>query len=279
MRAAYNRVRSDPLTEATYRVASGTSAPRLPRRDRIAIYAGLAGISAVGWLYLVRESHQMRDMSMMMSGDTWTATDLALRIAMWVAMMIGMMVPTAAPMTLVYGAVVKKARADQRYLPPMSVFVAGYVAVWSLFSVAAALAQRVLDQASLLTSDMASNNTRLGGTLILAAGIYQLTPLKQSCLRNCRSPAEFLAQHWRGGGALGALRLGARHGLYCLGCCWVLMGLLFVGGVMNLLWVALIAGFILLEKTIPFGRLGGRLAGIALVLIGLAGVTGVMTIG
>jgi predicted metal-binding membrane protein len=220
----------------------------------------------------------MRGMSMM-PADAGMSTDISLRIAMWVAMMIGMMVPSAAPMTLVYAAVVRKARADGRYLPPTSIFVAGYVVLWSLFSVAAALGQRALDQASLLTSDLASNNTRLGGTLLLAAGIYQLTPLKQSCLRNCRSPAEFLSQHWRGSGAVGALRLGARHGLYCLGCCWVLMGLLFVGGVMNLLWVALIAGFILLEKTVPFGRQGGRLAGIALVLVGLAGVTGVITVG
>lgn len=213
---------------------------------------------------------------MSMNGD---AMELGLRIAMWAAMMIGMMIPTATPMTLVYGAVARKAREQDSPLPSTSVFVAGYIAVWSLFSVVAALAQRTLDQASLLSSTMASNNSRLGGALVLAAGIYQFTPLKQSCLRNCRSPAEFLSHHWRGGGAVGALRLGARHGLYCLGCCWVLMGLLFVVGVMNLIWVALIAAFVLIEKTLSFGRLGGGVAGVGLVLIGLSGLTGILTIG
>jgi predicted metal-binding membrane protein len=205
--------------------------------------------------------------------------DVDLRVAMWAAMMIGMMLPTAAPMTLVYGAVARRSREQGSPLPSTSVFVAGYVAVWSLFSVVAALVQRSLDHASLLSSTMASNNFRLGGALVLAAGIYQLTPLKQSCLRNCRSPVEFLSAHWHGGGTVGALRLGARHGVYCLGCCWVLMGLLFVVGVMNLAWVAVIAAFVLVEKTVPFGRLSGRLAGIGLTGLGLAGLTGIVTIG
>lgn len=220
----------------------------------------------------------MEDMGTMMA-PAWTTTDLGLRIAMWVAMMIGMMVPTAAPVALVYAAVARKAREQQSSLPPTSVFVAGYVLIWSLFSVGAALGQRALDQASLLSSAMASNNARLGGALLLAAGVYQLTPLKQSCLRHCRSPADFLSHHWRGGGTVGALRLGVRHGIYCLGCCWVLMGLLFVVGVMNLAWVAVIAAFVLVEKTLPFGRLGGGVAGIGLIALGVAGLTGILAIG
>jgi predicted metal-binding membrane protein len=216
----------------------------------------------------------MGDMEMQM----WTTTDLALRVAMWAAMMIGMMIPSAAPMTLVYAAVARKSQEQSSPLPPTSVFVAGYVLIWTLFSVGAAVAQRSLDQAGLLSSTMASTNSRLGGALLLAAGIYQLTPLKQSCLRNCRSPADFLTHHWRGGGTAGALRLGVYHGVYCLGCCWVLMGLLFVVGVMNLVWVAVIAGFILVEKTLPFGRAGGRLAGAALIALGMAALTGTFTI-
>lgn len=206
-------------------------------------------------------------------------TDLRLRIGMWAAMMIGMMIPSAAPTILIYGAVARKAREQQSLIPPTSVFIAGYVIIWSLFSVLAAFAQRALDEASLLSSSMASNNSRLGGALVLAAGVYQLTPLKQSCLRHCRSPAEFLSHHWRGGGTLGALRLGVRHGVYCLGCCWVLMGLLFVVGVMNLAWVAVIAAFVLIEKTFSFGRLSGKVAGIGLGLLGIASMTGMLTIG
>ena len=240
----------------------------------------MAAVTAVAWAYLVRESQRMAmatdAMDHMAHGS---AAGLGLRIAMWAAMMIGMMIPTALPMTLVYGAVARRAREHQSPLPPTSVFVAGYVVVWSVFSVAAALAQQTLDQASLLSSAMASNNSRLGGALLVAAGVYQLTPLKQSCLRNCRSPAEFLSHYWRGGGTVGAMRLGVRHGLYCLGCCWVLMGLLFVVGVMNLFWVAIIAVFVLVEKTLPYGRLGGRVVGICLALLGLAGLTGIMSIG
>jgi predicted metal-binding membrane protein len=114
---------------------------------------------------------------------------------------------------------------------------------------------------------MVSRSAWLGAALLITAGIYQLTPLKNACLRNCRAPAHFLSRHWRNG-RLGAFRMGVRLGAYCLGCCWILMGLLFIGGVMNLLWIAAIAAFVLLEKTMPFGVAGGRAAGAAMILIG-----------
>ena len=132
----------------------------------------------------------------------------------------------------------------------------------------ATVAQHALDQAALLSPMMASRGRMFGAALLIAAGVYQFTPLKNACLRNCRAPAHFLSRYWSAGN-LGAFRMGLRHGAYCVGCCWILMGLLFVGGVMNLLWIAAIALFVLLEKTIPFGEVSGRVAGAAMILVGV----------
>ena len=187
--------------------------------------------------------------------------------ALWAVMMVAMMVPTAAPMTLLYAAVARKAAAQHNPLAPTFVFVAGYILMWTIFSLVATFAQHALDQAALL-SPMMSSQRVFGAALLITAGVYQLTPLKNACLRNCRAPAHFLSRYWRTGN-LGAFRMGLRLGAYCIGCCcWILMGLLFVGGVMNLLWIAAIAIFVLLEKTIPFGDVSGRFAGTAMILGG-----------
>jgi predicted metal-binding membrane protein len=197
----------------------------------------------------------------------WTPTEFGLRLAMWAVMMVAMMVPTAAPMTLLYAAIRRKAAAQHNPLAPTFVFVTGYIAVWTVFSLVGTIAQLVLDRAALLSSMMVSGSAQFGAALLIAAGVYQFTPVKNACLKNCRAPAYFLSHYWRTGN-LGALRMGLRLGAYCVGCCWILMGLLFVGGVMNLLWIAAIAIFVLLEKTIPFGDVGGRFAGAAMILIG-----------
>jgi predicted metal-binding membrane protein len=241
---------------------------------------GLGGITAAAWVYIAVAARRMASGSAGMRGHSmapvmhtmagmqpWTAAEFGLRLAMWAVMMIAMMVPTAIPMTLLYAAVARKAAAQDNPLAPTFVFVAGYIAMWAIFSLVATVAQRALDQAALLSPMMVSRSAWLGATLLIAAGVYQLTPLKNACLKNCRAPAHFLSRYWRNG-RLGALRMGLRLGAYCLGCCWVLMGLLFVGGVMNLLWIAAIAAFVLAEKTIPFGAVGGRLAGIAMILTG-----------
>ena len=197
----------------------------------------------------------------------WTATEFGLRLTMWSVMMIAMMVPTAAPMTLMYAAVARKAAAQHTPLAPAFVFVTGYIAMWTIFSLVATIAQHALDHAALLSPMMVSTSARFGAAVLIAAGIYQITPLKNACLRNCRSPAHFLSRYWRTG-KLGAFLMGLRLGAYCVGCCWILMGLLFVGGVMNLLWIAAIAIFVLLEKTIPFGDVSGRVAGVAMIVVG-----------
>lgn len=201
-----------------------------------------------------------------------------MRLLMWAMMMVAMMTPTAAPMTLVYAAVARKAARETHPVAPTFVFVAGYLAIWALFSVAATAAQSGLDQLALLSPTMVSASPVLGGALLIGAGVYELTQYKHACLAHCRAPAHFISQHWRGGFA-GALRMGMGLGAYCLGCCWILMGLLFVGGVMNLLWIAAIAVFILLEKTMPFAETGGRVVGAAMIVVGLLTVAGVVALG
>ena len=241
---------------------------------------GLGGITMAAWVYIVVTARRMATHSADVTGDSmapmmhamtgvhpWTATEFGLRLSMWAAMMVAMMVPTAAPMTLLYAAVARKAAAQHNPLAPTFVFVAGYIAMWTIFSIVATVAQHALDQAALLSPMMASNSALFGAALLIAAGVYQLTPLKNACLRNCRAPAHFMSRYWRTGN-LGAFRMGLTLGAYCVGCCWILMGLLFVGGVMNLLWIAAIAIFVLLEKTSPFGDVSGRFAGAAMIVVG-----------
>jgi predicted metal-binding membrane protein len=192
-------------------------------------------------------------------------------------MMVAMMVPSAVPMTLVYAAVARKAAREDRPVAPTSTFVSGYLVIWGVFALAATGAQMGLDGLSLLSPAMASASPLLGAGLLIAAGVYELTPLKHACLAQCRAPAHFIARHWRGG-FTGAFRMGLALGAYCLGCCWILMGLLFVGGVMNLVWIAAIATFILLEKTVRFGETGGRVVGAAMILVGLVSITGLIAL-
>jgi predicted metal-binding membrane protein len=219
-------------------------------------------------------SGSMRSMS---GVQAWSTSTYLVALLMWAAMMVAMMVPSAAPMVLLYAAVARKAALQNSPIPATGVFIAGYVLVWTLFSVLAAAAQSGLGQASLLSAQMASKSSLIAGALFLMAGIYQLTPAKSACLRHCRAPTQFLSQHWRPG-ASGALRMGVVHGAFCLGCCWVLMALLFVGGVMNLLWVVAIAVFVVLEKSTPFGIRAGRVIGCAMACVGLLALASVVTI-
>lgn len=260
--------------------AEAVSSSRPSRRDRLTILAGFAGVTAVAWTYLVVEvprlmrmpaatmghsmAHAMQSMPQMRD---WTIALFGVTLLMWTVMMTAMMVPTAAPMTLVYAAVARKATRQGAPVAPTFVFVAGYLVMWGLFSVAATAAQAGLDRLAVLSPAMISVRPWLAGALLIGAGVYQLTPYKRACLEHCRAPAHFISQHWRSGSA-GAFRMGLEHGAYCLGCCWILMGLLFVGGVMNLLWVAAIAVFILLEKTIRYGETVGRVIGAAMILAG-----------
>jgi predicted metal-binding membrane protein len=191
----------------------------------------------------------------------------ALTALMWIVMMVGMMLPSAAPMILLFAALERRRPASRIY-SRTSLFVLGYVLVWSAFSLAAATLETGLQSLGLVSAEIATTNALLGGALFVAAGIYEWSPLKRRCLTRCRSPLMFLTRQMRPSD-LGALQMGAAHGVYCLGCCWVLMLLLFVGGVMNLLWVAVLAAIVLAQKLIPVARVADNLGGAALILCGL----------
>jgi len=230
------------------------------RGERLAVAASLAGVVALAWLYLWRHAAAMPAQHMAAP---------ALTFLMWAVMMAGMMLPSAAPTLLLYGAMARKHAEQGSALPGTWLLGAGYLLAWTAFSLAATSVQSALQHAELLNPMMASASQALNGAMIVAAGAYQLTPLKSICLSKCRHPVQFFMMHWRPGAA-GALRMGMRHGVYCVGCCWVLMLLLFVAGVMNLAAVALIAAFVLLEKLLPAGPVASRFAGIALIVLGLA---------
>lgn len=235
--------------------------------------AALGAIVALAWLYLFLAAADMRlsmaGMDRAMTMPPKGAIDLLLLLAMWWVMMVGMMLPSAAPMILTFASVNRNRRARGQSYVPTALFTAGYLLVWGGFSVAATLAQWALERAALLSAmDMTIDSRVLGGCLFLAAGLYQFTPFKQACLRFCWSPLDFVANHWRDGPG-GALRMGVTHGLYCLGCCWVLMFLLFVGGVMNLLWVAALSAMVLIEKLVPPERWISQIGGVLLAAYGL----------
>lgn len=240
-------------------------------RDRWLVGGALALAVVLSWAWIVPMA---LDMYGSMSGASAWVTSTgrglehhALLFAMWLVMMCGMMLPTAAPVILIYTAIVRRSDEGSDAAPRAYLFVAGYLAVWTIFSLAITLLQSALTALALVSPTMEVTRPVFGGALLVAAGLYQMTPLKQSCLRSCRSPATFLAEHWRAGRA-GAWRMGLDHGLHCLGCCWALILLLFVGGVMSLLGIVAIAVFVLAERSAPLPMQGGRLSGAALILAG-----------
>ena len=253
-------------------MADGMRLETVLKRDRGLVLSGLAGVTALAWLYLVYLSQGMPDAAMNMESamprmQDWAGRDLVLTFAMWAVMMVAMMVPSAAPAILLFAAISRQRRERPGALGPTAMFLLGYLALWTGFSVMATLAQWGLHTASLMTG-MSGVGPILGAVLLAAAGIFQWTPLKHACLAHCRSPQGFFMTEWREG-AQGALRMGFRHGVYCVGCCWLLMSLLFVAGVMNLLWVAVMAAFVLVEKVAPAGEWVSRIAGLVLVGWGL----------
>jgi predicted metal-binding membrane protein len=240
------------------------------RNERRVALCGLAAVVALAWLWLWREAGAMAPGSMAMATMPRPAGtgELTLLFVMWAVMMAGMMLPSAAPAIVLYGAMVRKNGARGTALPALSTFAGGYLLAWTVFSAAATLLQAWLERASLLTPTTAAAHATLAAFLLIGAGVYQLTPLKQACLAKCRDPLGFFLTHWRAG-AGGALRMGVVHGAYCVGCCWALMLVLFVAGVMNLAWVGLIAAFVLVEKLFRWGRAASYAASAALMLAGI----------
>lgn len=231
------------------------------RRDRSIAVAGLASVVLFAWLCLLAMPHDTQPPA------AWSPHHFAAMALMWIVMMIAMMLPSAAPMLLLHGTISRRQKEQGRHSASVLLFAVAYIAVWTAFALGATAAQWALAEASLLSPMMQTTSAALAGALLLAAGIYQWTPLKQSCLRQCRSPLEFLMAHWRPG-RWGNFVMGLHHGAYCLGCCWLVMLLLFVGGVMSFVWIAGLAAFVLIEKTTPLGSGFGRAAGAALALWG-----------
>jgi predicted metal-binding membrane protein len=258
---------------------------RVLRRERALIAIGIACITALAWSYLWRgagmgmSALQMTSVALFphtqpepMPGMQMPAVPPLTVVAMWMTMMTAMMTPSAAPLLLLYGRVTRHTQAQNSssvaIVSPFFIVI-GYLSVWFGFSILASWLQYVLQHAQLISTMMLwSQSAVLSATVLIAAGIYQLSPLKQVCLRHCRGPVDFLVRHWRPG-RLGALSLGVLHGMWCLGCCWVLMALLFVGGVMNLIWIALLALLVLSEKLAPRGFIVSRISGGLLIVWGI----------
>ena len=255
---------------------SAPSVAALARRDRIVIASCILLVCAIAWAYLLHlnrqmaseaaEATSMMEMGMRMDAP-WRAADVFFTYAMWAVMMVGMMGASVAPVLLLFAATHAR-RADHGAWAAVPLFGLGYLTVWVGFSACATLAQWGLHQAALLSPMMATASPRLAGALLIAAGAYQLTPLKRACLTHCQSPLGFLMSHWRDG-AVGAFQMGLRHGIYCLGCCWALMVVLFAVGVMNLAWVAVLTAFILVEKMGGTGAHVARIGGVLLIGLGI----------
>ncbi|MBS9717256.1 DUF2182 domain-containing protein [Pseudohalocynthiibacter aestuariivivens] len=238
----------------------------------LVVIAAVYTVAGVGMNMSAIEMTQMArtigDPMPMATTTPWTLTYASLIVLMWWVMMIAMMTPSAAPMVLLFTALKRMGPENDKATIFSSVFLCGYLIIWAFFSAAAAALQWGLEALSLSEGAMMTINSRgFAGTILVVAGAYQFTGLKHACLTHCRSPAHFLSKHIRPG-ATGAFRTGAHHGTYCLGCCWALMALLFVGGIMNLYWIVGLTIYVLIEKLVPNGLLVSRLTGAVLVGVG-----------
>ena len=245
------------------------------QRDRAILITAIITITLLAWAYTLWLTAQMGGIETLAAGSVpspafrpWTVSDIVMMSIMWAVMMVGMMTPSVTVMVVLHATVARKAAANSRPLVATGWFLAGYLSAWIVFSFSACGAQWILTRLGLLTSTGVSGT--FGGVILIGAGLYQWSSLKDICLKQCQKPFDFLMRH--GGIRLepfGALRLGAVHGLYCVGCCWVLMALLFVGGIMNVLWIVGLTVLIVVEKVAPTGSLIPRLAGALMVAAGL----------
>ncbi len=247
---------------------AATSVEAMLRRDRWVVASGLAGAAVLAWAYQLYMAWGMKHGSpviaaLMPNMQAWTVWDAFLLFAMWLLMMVAMMLPSVAPTVLAFAEVNRRRREQQSPFVPTGVFVAGYLSAWVGFSLVATVAQAALHAAALLSPAMMAKSHVFAGSLLVATGVFQWTPLKQACLSRCRSPLGFMLAHWRDG-ISGAFRVGLLHGAYCVGCCALLMALLFVNGVMNVAWIAVLTAFVLAEKLVPAHLWSGRVAGLLL---------------
>jgi len=244
-----------------------SSLERLLRRDRQIVVVALVSVVTFASLYTI--SQVGMGMNAFETPSIPEMGYIFVLLAMWWIMMIAMMLPSAAPIILLTAALNRRSTSDHPPYGTTAFFTFGYLLAWFLFSLMAVAGQLVLESNGLLSFKMQSNSTYLTAGLLIAAGVWQFSPIKQACLRHCRSPIEFITRNRRPGNR-GALVMGLHHGTYCLGCCWFLMALLFAGGVMNLYWIAGLALFVLIEKLFSRGVWFGRITGAGLVITGTA---------
>ena len=254
------------------------------RHDRLVVMGGLALVVVLAVAYTVwgvgmnMSALTMTRMAiempgMMMQPAVWSGTYALLVFFMWWVMMIAMMVPSAAPAVLIFAGIARKQKSADRPLAATACFLMGYLAAWAAFSAFATALQWGLVTVGVVTGMMEIASPVIAGLVLIAAGAYQLTPLKEACLRHCRHPVFFFMHHWKPGGR-GALVMGAQHGGNCLGCCWFLMALLFVGGIMNLLWIAALALYVILEKVAAGKKWVTTGSGMVLTIAGLWMIAG-----
>ncbi|UCH38894.1 MAG: DUF2182 domain-containing protein [Gammaproteobacteria bacterium] len=240
------------------------------KRDRRLVLGAMVALATLAWTYTIYLGIQHSSMTGAMAMPTmlqWSVADGLFMFIMWAVMMFAMMLPSVTPAVMIFGRVREKRREKGRLYAPTGAFVAGYLLVWVGFSLLATTANWTLHTDGSMTSMMGKVGAETGGLFLVAAGVFQWTPLKNACLEHCRSPMSFLMQHWRERSS-GAILMGLHHGIYCLGCCWLLMLLLFVLGVMNLPWVAVLTIIVLAEKTMPRGEILSRGLGILLIAWG-----------
>jgi len=260
---------------------SVTTVETLLKHDRAIVAAGLAATTLLAWLYLLTGAGTGMDavamtslkvlgrMAMPMGGTGWSVSYWFIMLAMWWIMMIAMMLPTAAPAVLLYTRVHRHShQTGPASTIPAAAFTFGYLVAWLGFSVVATMLQAAMERAGLLDRMMMWTTDRtLTAGILLATGLFQLSPLKSACLDHCRRPVEFLTRNWRNG-TLGAVRMGLHHGAYCVGCCWLLMALMFAGGAMNLIWIAGLTILVLVEKLAPHGGRTAKAIGLLLIVAG-----------
>ena len=254
------------------KINKSSAVERALRHDRKLVISGLLIVVGLSWAYLLIGAFSMQDLDSILvpaSSGPWTFGYSLLMLVMWVVMMAAMMLPSATPMILLYAKIARGRQGEEKHAIRSNCFVLGYIALWTVFSLVAVSLQFGLEIAAMLSPTMQTTNGALAGVVLITAGVYQWTSLKQACLQHCRSPLEFLVTHWRNG-LRGAFAMGMQHGAYCLGCCWMLMLLLFIGGVMNLLWIAALTFFVLVEKFAPAGHWIARAAGVLLIGWGIA---------
>jgi predicted metal-binding membrane protein len=267
----------------------GAKLSGLTAGERLWVSGGLAAVTLLAWGYTARMAltagtgkpgaeaimghgaHRMMGHGAMHSAlhphlAVWGVAEAGMTFVMWTVMMAAMMLPTAIPMVLAFAAI-NRQREDGGAIVPVGAFTVGYLGAWTLYGVGATATQWGLHRAALLSPVTLACGPILGGALLIAAGLFQWTPWKDACLSKCRNPFGFLLTHWRPG-RLGALGLGSRYGLYCVGCCWLLMALSFALGVMNLVWMAAVTIFMMVEKVAPAGRVVSRAAGVGLAVWG-----------